>query len=110
MVRRHMPRWWWFMPSTGNWSLSAQEIAKNYEHQPSKWPKNAIYQTDYAEDKKGMKTTVYGPGTGPEASRLLAQKFQDKYEAFYQNTNLTSVLGCDPLKDKVKFKSCNLIS
>ena len=105
-----MPRWWWFMPSTGNWSLSAQEIAKNYEHQPSKWPKNAIYQTDYAEDKKGMKTNIYGPGTGPEASRLLAQKFQDKYEAFYQNTNLTGVLGCDPLKDKVKFKSCNLIS
>ena len=50
-----------------------------------------------------MKTNIYGPGHGPEASRILAERFQDRYEAFYKNTDLTAVLGCDPLNDKVKF-------
>jgi len=107
MVRRHMPRWWWFFPETGNWSMNAKELAVNFKDKPYMWPQEALYMPDFGEILQSSRTSAYGPGVQVEASRLLAEKFQGRYDKFYANTNLTGILGCDPLEDK---KGCWNIS
>ena len=65
------------------------------------WPQEALYMPDFGEILQSSRTSAYGPGVQVEASRLLAEKFQGRYDKFYANTNLTGILGCDPLEDKV---------
>ena len=101
MVRRHMPRWWWFFPETGNWSMNAKELAVHFKDKPYMWPQEALYMPDFGEVLQSSRTSAYGPGVMVEASRLLAEKFQNRYDKFYADTDLTDVLGCDPLEDKV---------
>jgi len=102
MVRRHMPRWWWFFPETGNWSMNAKELAVHFKDKPYMWPQEALYMPDFGEVLQSSRTSAYGPGVAVEASRVLAERFQDRYDKFYGNTNLTGILGCDPMEDKKK--------
>jgi len=104
-VRRFSPEFWNMFPSAQNFSSNFSELYSQFKDDPSAWPDDILYKPFnpfWARPNDGNRNMVYGANVGPQASRNYAARIQEKYKNYYSDTDLTAILGCDPLANGKK--------
>lgn len=104
-VRRFAPEFWNMFPSAQNFSSNFSELFKQYENDPSAWPDDILYKPFnpfWARPNDGNRNMVYGANVGPQASRNYAKRIQEVYDKHYSDTDLKTILECDPLANGKK--------
>lgn len=99
-VRRFSPEFWNMFPSAQNFSSNFSELAEQLGDSPSAWPDDILYKPFHpfwARPNDGNRNMIYGANVGPQASRNYAKRIQDVYNQHYSDTDLTTILGCDPM-------------